>query len=89
MTSLNAHDWIRKLNLEPHPEGGFYKQTYAAEALEDHVLYTSIYFLLRAGDVSHFHRLKSDELWYFHAGSPLEIHMAEIGDRPRQGKNGI
>ncbi|WP_316571716.1 cupin domain-containing protein [Neobacillus sp. YIM B06451] len=73
-----AEYWISRLGLEPHAEGGYYKQTYMS--MEDvpgkeRVLYTSIYFLLRDGEVSHFHRLKSDELWYFHAGDSLSVHM--------------
>ncbi|MGI8314716.1 cupin domain-containing protein [Halobacillus mangrovi] len=81
-----AEKIINKLDLQPHPEGGFYKQTYSSdEKAGDETLlkkykgerlyYTSIYFLLRSQDVSHLHRLKSDELWYFHSGSPLTIHM--------------
>ena len=41
------------------------------------LLYTSIYFLLTSNDVSHFHRLQSDELWYYHGGSPLSVHMID------------
>lgn len=85
MTSSSANEWITTLNLEPHPEGGFYKRTFASDdytALDDdRLLYTSIYFLLRSGEISHFHRLQSDELWYFHAGSSLHIHMID-----KQGK---
>jgi uncharacterized protein len=82
---LNKADyWINMLNLEPHKEGGFYKQSFkSTEEItgKSRVLYTSIYFLLRSGEVSHFHRLQSDELWYFHAGQSLSIHMIhENGD---------
>ena len=68
---------IETLGLLPHPEGGFYKETYRSElSLEgqERELLTSIYFLLSAENVSHFHRIKSDELWYFHTGSPLIVH---------------
>ncbi|GIN84642.1 cupin [Heyndrickxia sporothermodurans] len=86
MNKNEIQSWIEKLELIPHPEGGFYKGTYkSSEEVTDkelsvnfdgnRKLYTSIYFLLRSNDVSHFHRLKSDELWYFHAGSPLTIHI--------------
>lgn len=78
--------WVSKLGLVPHPEGGYYKETFESEErisdkeldmnFEGHrKLYTSIYFLLTSNDVSHFHRLKSDELWYYHGGSPLTIHV--------------
>ncbi|SIT85695.1 cupin domain-containing protein [Edaphobacillus lindanitolerans] len=72
-----AERYIRTLGLEPHPEGGCYARTFEATGAEGDgpLLYTSIYFLLRNGEVSHLHRLKSDELWYFHDGGPLDVHM--------------
>jgi len=86
MSKKKIHSLISNLGLLPHPEGGYYKNTYqSTERISDtelsvnfegeRKLYTSIYFLLTSDDVSHFHRLKSDELWYFHAGSPLTIHV--------------
>ena len=76
----SAQYFIDNLNLVKHPEGGYYTSTFRAE---DHLavrdverpIYTSIYFLLRSQDISHLHRLKSDELWYYHAGSSLTVHM--------------
>ena len=74
---------INELELQAHPEGGYYKETYrSAQTLDgqDRQLLTSIYFLLTAENVSRFHRIKSDELWYFHAGSPLIVHtLSERG----------
>ncbi|QEC77528.1 cupin domain-containing protein [Mucilaginibacter ginsenosidivorax] len=78
----NAAYWINKLNLMPHPEGGFYKEVFRSE-IEVKAAYsnklkqaiTSIYYLLEGDDYSGFHRLKSDEIWYFHKGSPLHIHV--------------
>ena len=74
---------IESLELKKHPEGGYYKETYrSAQTLDgqDRQLLTSIYFLLTAENVSRFHRIKSDELWYFHAGSPLIVHtLSERG----------
>ncbi len=76
---MKAPDLIRQLQLKPHPEGGFYKETYRSK---QHVLTeegnkrnvsTAIYYLLENEDKSHFHRIKSDELWLFHQGEPLEI----------------
>lgn len=78
--------FIKNLNMIPHPEGGFYKEVYKSEesitAKElkvdfegSRMLWTSIYFLLRQGEVSNFHRLKSDEMWYYHSGSSLTIYM--------------
>lgn len=77
----NADYFINKLNLTPHVEGGFYKETVLSEELikntdnKEKKLFSSIYFLLKTGEVSHFHRLKSDEVWYYHSGSSLTIYM--------------
>ena len=92
--------WISKLELVPHPEGGYFKSTYeAAERITDkelgvnfegqRKLFTSIYFLLTSDNVSHFHRLKSDELWYFHAGSPLTVHVLYENGEYEEIKIGI
>jgi len=83
---MEADKWIEKLNLKSHPEGGYYYETFAAQeeisaralpkrygAARKH--YTSIYFLLKGHQVSHFHRIKSDEIWAFHAGVALNIHV--------------
>lgn len=81
-----ADYFVKNLNMTPHPEGGFFKEIYVSEdnitAKElkadfegSRILWTSIYFLLRNGEVSNFHRLKSDEMWYYHSGSPLTIYM--------------
>lgn len=93
---MEAKDWIEHLQMEAHPEGGFYKPAFRSEdaaASPSHrterVLYTSIYFLLQSEDVSHLHRLKSDELWYFHAGSPLTVHIIEKDGTYRQEKLGL
>ena len=72
----NAQYWIRKLNMQPHPEGGFYKQTYQSEdmiAALNRRYATAIYFLLHDEQFSAFHRIRSDELWHFYTGSPLEV----------------
>ncbi|MEI6084245.1 MAG: cupin domain-containing protein [Verrucomicrobiota bacterium] len=66
-----ASYWIEKLRLVKHPEGGYYRETY--RALLD--VSTAIYFLLPAGEVSLLHRIKSDEVWHFYAGSPLTIQV--------------
>ncbi|MCA5014072.1 MULTISPECIES: cupin domain-containing protein [unclassified Enterococcus] len=73
--------WIEQLQLEPHSEGGYFKQVLSSDQslqTSEKVVrpyYTSIYFLLTSENPSHFHRLKSDEVWYYHAGSPLSIHL--------------
>ncbi|GGD01357.1 cupin domain-containing protein [Enterococcus wangshanyuanii] len=73
--------WIEQLQLEPHSEGGYFKQVLRSDQslqTSERVArpyYTSIYFLLTNENPSHFHRLKSDEIWYYHAGSSLSIHL--------------
>jgi predicted cupin superfamily sugar epimerase len=90
MEIKNAEYWIKHLELNPHPEGGYYKETYRAhEQIEKESLpqrftgprnfSTAIYFLLRSSDRSVFHRIKSDELWHFYAGSMLEIFVLRSG----------
>ena len=84
--SDSAEDWKRELELFPHPEGGFYRETYrCSEVLDTAALPprfagkrsmgTCIYYLLRAEDISVFHRLKSDELWHYYRGGALELHL--------------
>ena len=84
--------WITQLDLLPHPEGGWYRETYrAAEAIPaaglparfdgPRAFGTSIYFLLPAASFSAFHRIRSDELWHFHAGDPLELHLLHADGR--------
>ena len=81
-----AEYWIDKLGLKQHPEGGYYKEMYRAdENIEqsalpdrykgDRYFATSIYFLLKAGQYSHFHRILSDETWHFYQGSRLELFV--------------
>lgn len=75
----SAQEWIEALGLLPHPEGGFYKETYrAAHEAGTRAVSTAIYFLLRAQDVSHFHRIDADEMWHFYTGYPLTVHMINM-----------
>ena len=84
----NAKYWIQHLSLEPHPEGGWYRQTYRAELLlakqalpeqfqGSRAASTAIYFLLGHDDFSAFHRLQSDELWHFYAGGAVLVHVID------------
>ena len=83
--------WIDRLGLEPHVEGGVFREVFrskqnvtrsgngtdsSANSVQRTAL-TSIYYLLEGHDHSAFHRLASDELWYFHTGEPLTIHIIE------------
>lgn len=76
----DASYWKRQLQLETHPEGGSYASSFSAETTIDissgtRPLYTSIYFMLADGEISHFHQLQSDEIWYYHDGNALTVHM--------------
>lgn len=84
MKSLSVADLIAQLKLEPHPEGGFYRETYRAPVLISEgelaphfrgarAFSTAIYFLIPAQDRSMLHRIKADEIWHFYAGDPLKI----------------
>ena len=75
-----AQAWIEKLQLQPHPEGGWYRESYRAETQVEtpsgpRAVGTCIWFLLAGADVSHLHRLAADEIWHFYAGGPLTIHL--------------
>jgi predicted cupin superfamily sugar epimerase len=86
-----AEEWKNSLGLIKHPEGGWFAEVYRSEGLIDKALLkghgdarpfmTSIYFMLAPGEVSRLHRLKSDEIWYHHAGASLVVHqISEAGD---------
>jgi predicted cupin superfamily sugar epimerase len=84
MNEQNAAYWINRLQLQAHPEGGFYKEVFRSEtevmrppSLLAKRACTSIYYLLEEVDFSGFHRIASDEIWYFHKGSPLHIHVID------------
>ena len=79
---------IKQYNLQPHPEGGWYKETYrsnelvAASALPERFggkrpFSTAIYFLLEQENFSAFHKIKSDECWHFYAGDPLQVFVLQ------------
>jgi predicted cupin superfamily sugar epimerase len=75
-----VEDIVEKLGLISHPEGGYYSETYRSKAIiphQDRNLLTSIYFLLTSENSSNFHRIQSDEIWYYHSGSPLIVHTLD------------
>jgi predicted cupin superfamily sugar epimerase len=80
MTSLTAADVIRLLALEPHPEGGHYRETFRdARTSEGRSASTAIYYLLARGERSHWHRIDAVEIWHHYAGAPLALGLAEGG----------
>lgn len=72
---MNAEDIIRRLDLEPHPEGGWYRQTWEGPLVAGRASGTAILFLLKAGERSHWHRVDADEVWLWHTGAPLVLSM--------------
>lgn len=84
MEPATAKTYIQLLGLQPHPEGGYYKETYRDKGQYNWLpgtgewqgkrnFSTAIYFLMEEGNFSAFHRIKSDEVWHFYAGDTLEV----------------
>jgi predicted cupin superfamily sugar epimerase len=78
---MTAQDIIDRLKLEPHPEGGFYRQTWRAEN-EGRAVGTCIYFLLKDGGHSHWHKVDATEIWLYHTGAPLVLSLSASDDGP-------
>ena len=85
---MNQHvqSWISQLQLQPHPEGGYYKEVIKGTmgGANQRAQYSSIYFLLTHDNISHFHRIDADEIWYYHDGDSLTIHMIHPDGRYEQ-----
>ncbi len=81
----SADFWINQLHLLPHPEGGYYRESYRSQGIipasglptyfGSRNFATSIFYLLRGNEFSAFHKLKSDEVWHFYEGCSLNIHV--------------
>ncbi|HSU84720.1 MAG TPA: cupin domain-containing protein, partial [Thermoanaerobaculia bacterium] len=80
---MTAEEVVRLLGLQPHPEGGFYRETFRAPAPDGgRAASTAIYYLLREGDVSAWHRvMDADEVWHHYAGAPLELTLWDGRER--------
>lgn len=72
---------IAHLGLQPHPEGGWYRETWKGPLHDGRPSGTAILFLLKAGERSHWHRVDADEIWLWHAGAPLVLSIGQ--DRAR------
>lgn len=77
---MTKEQLITRLGLQPHPEGGYYRETYRSKdkiqsPVGERVAGTVIYFMIESGNYSAFHRLTSDEAWYYHAGHGVHIHL--------------
>jgi uncharacterized protein len=78
---MSAEEVVRLLDLQPHPEGGFYRETFRDERVdgEGRAVSTAIYYLLGLGDVSEWHRVDAAEVWHYYAGAPLVITVSPNG----------
>ncbi|PCI05285.1 MAG: cupin [Hyphomicrobiales bacterium] len=81
---IKADDIIAKLGLEPHPEGGHFSETFRDDPINENAngraLSTAILYLLKAGEVSHWHRVDATEIWHWYGGAPLELSQAIEGN---------
>ncbi len=75
---MTPDDIIRTLGLRPHPEGGYFTETFRDGTANEtgRAASTAIYYLLKAGEISHWHRVDAAEVWHFYAGDPLELKIA-------------
>jgi predicted cupin superfamily sugar epimerase len=78
MAELTAEEMIAQLKLAPHPEGGWFRETFRDEAgHQGRAHSTAILFLLKSGEVSHWHRVDAVELWHWYSGAPLLLKIAD------------
>ena len=76
--SLTADEVIRLLNLEAHPEGGYYRETFRdSTRVAERSASTAIYFLLKRGEISRWHRIDAVEVWHWYAGAPLRLQIRD------------
>lgn len=81
---MDASDIVTKLGMQPHPEGGWYVETYRDNPDGGRGHSTAIYFLLERGQVSAWHRVRdAAEVWHHYAGAPLRLTLCEDGGEPR------
>lgn len=80
---MTAQDIIDTLGLLPHPEGGFYRQTWVDDTATGRPTGTCIYFLLKEGEASHWHRVDAVEIWHYYAGAPLVLSLSIGDDGPK------
>ncbi|CAH6719182.1 uncharacterized protein CLIB1444_02S02762 [[Candida] jaroonii] len=77
----SVQEWVKQLNMTAHPEGGYFvelmrsEQTVESNKGNKTGLYTNIHFLLEDKNPSNFHRIASDEMWFYHDGNPLTVHI--------------
>ncbi len=77
---MTPQEIVEMLELQPHPEGGWYRETWRAEAPEgERAAGTAIYYMLAADQISHWHRVDAAEIWHWYAGAPLVLSMSPDG----------
>ena len=87
---MDADEIIARYELTPHPEGGHYREIYRAQAEDGgRGAVTSIYYLLRAGEVSAWHRVDAVEIWHYHAGDALRLELSLDGVATTSHRLGI
>src|ERR1700722_15700622 len=87
---MNSSDIVRLLDLKPHPEGGHYRETLRDPmTYGDRCVSTAIYFLLAAGEISHWHRVDAIEVWHWYAGAPLALSVYAEGGEITEVRLGI
>lgn len=80
---MTADDIIALLGLQPHPEGGYFRETFRdAPGADGRAVSTAIYFLLKRGERSHWHTVDAVEIWHWHAGAPLKLSLAATDAGP-------
>lgn len=94
LDNTKAQELITKYSLEQHPEGGWFSEVYTADLKLGSVeakrsLCGNIYFLLKGEDISHFHQIDCDELWFYHSGCGLIVHVIDNDGTYKQYKLGI
>jgi predicted cupin superfamily sugar epimerase len=81
---MTAQDIVALLGLGPHPEGGYYKQTFADTASGERPYSTAIYYLLEGGPSGRWHRVDSAEVWHYYTGAPLRLTTSTDGKTTRE-----
>ncbi|SMX31454.1 cupin domain-containing protein [Octadecabacter ascidiaceicola] len=81
---MTAQEIIDALDLAPHPEGGYFRQTWIDEDSSGRPAGTCIYFLLKNGETSHWHTVDAVEIWHYHAGAPLILNVSETDRGPKK-----
>ena len=80
---MTAEQIISELNMQPHPEGGWYVELWRGDE-EPRAAYSSIYFLLKAGEKSRWHTVDAAEIWHYHAGAPLLLRRSKTATGPAE-----